>query len=212
MYINIVYTCANNIEHSDTLSINEELSISDESRWWNPLSKLVLRKEKNVTYTGKSEQNLWIFGLQTYKKSGQILKHNYWFYYYVITAMLASIYIFILSVNLFMLIPYSSISKVLIGISTFIFFATFIGLMVFMIYIDGYTESIIPTDPLPTEIIVGFICVPMVVFLVGITILAQYELRPLIMVGISLIGIDLIIFWHILGLSHHSQNFAIKLE
>lgn len=197
------------MEHSSSISINEKNRITVDSVWWKPLSMITFSKERNVTRAEleKKSQTSWSLGLQINRTSEQIVfvRHNYWFYYYTMTALLASIYIFILLVNLFLLIPYSLISGFFILVSVVAFFATFIGLICFMVYIDGVTEAIVSTRPLSEGMAILFIGVPMAIFLLGIAILAQYEQRPLVMVGAMLFGIDLLIYCCIYAFSYN-QN------
>ena len=200
------------MEESDTILIEDEFRTSNQSKWWKPLDKVVFQKNKDISYMHKNKES-WIFGVQRNKMSGEVLRHNYWFYYYSITALLASIYIFILSVNLFMLIPYSFISGLFITISTLIFFATFVGLIALIVYVDIQSQSVVPQSAVNTSTTVFFIFVPIFIFIVVMYIIAMYEQRPLVMVGIMLLGIDLLIFWYILGISNYSRReMVIKFK
>lgn len=199
------------MKHSETVSINERVRISDRSRWWKPLSSIVFSKERSLTYTRETGHN-WTFGVQMDRKSGAIIKHNYWVYYYIITAMLASIYIQILAVNLFLIIPYPSISLFFIVVSTLVFFGTFIGLMVLMGYIERKAMEVVPQCPLSESTIILCTGVPMALVFIGIAIIAQFEQRPLVMVGLSLLGIDLGLLGYFYGVSYDSQTEFVVIK
>ena len=195
--------------HSERISINEKVWISDRSRRWNPLSLVAFGKERNLTYT-RETSSTWLFGVQTGKKSGVIIKHNYWFYYYVMTAMFASIYIFILSVNVFrFIIPYHFIFMFLVIVSTLIFFGSFIGLIILIVYVSTETNLVVPESPMSVGRAIIFIAVPMVLFVFVITTLAQFIQNPLVMVGLVLLGIDLILFWYFYGVSLDSPQVVM---
>ncbi len=144
------------------------------------------------------------------------MKHNLWFYYYVLTAMLASINIFILSVNLLMLIPYPFISSLLIVVSTIVFFVVFIGLLVLCISVAIQADSTIPPRQMSEWErlrVCLVVLVSMVLFTVGLWSLAQYEeltSRPLVMVGIMLTGRDLLIFSVVFAFSSLPQDALLR--
>ena len=183
--------------------VHEENKWSNESRWWKPLSKKVMSRSRLTVRAdgqGQGSNTVTYFGLQLDRSSWELIEHNMWFYYYCLTGMLGSVYGYILAVNLCLLIPYELISRLLVIVSSAVFGIAFFGLLILCVAVEWHANSIIPPRQLNSDeqfYLTLTVCVLNTLFIVGILILAQFEAltsRPLVMVGITLTGIDLMIF------------------
>ena len=196
---------------SEEVSVKQRTWVADQSKWWKPLSSVSFRTEQDVTYQRQTE-NSWFLGLQTDARTGKILKHNYWFYYFVITGMLASLYIYLLLGKLMVLtIPEESLFflPLLFG-SMVMFLVVFIGLMCYMIYVEAKCLAEVPQASSSSATLVIYVGIPMVLYIIGLITVVQYIQTPLVLVGLGLLGIDLMIFCYIFGIMREPSYAVIK--
>ena len=126
--------------------------------------------------------------------------------------MLASLYIYLLLGKLiFLTIPKESLFflPLFVG-STVTFFVVFIGLMCYMIYVDAECSAEVPQASSSSATVVIYVVIPVLLYFVGLITVVQYIQTPLVLVGLMLLGIDLLIFCYFFGKMREPSYAVIK--